>query len=45
MTVAVCFYNALLLESGRVFVLGVSHTKVQNMAQTVPRLYGVATIF
>lgn len=45
MTVAVCFYNALLLESGRVFVLGASYTKAQNMSQTIPRLYGVATRF
>lgn len=34
----VCFYNALLLESGRVFVLNPSHTKAQNMSQTIPRL-------
>lgn len=45
MTVAVCFYNAFLLESGRVFVLGASHTKAQNISQTIPRLYGVATRF
>lgn len=45
MTIEVCFYNALLLENGRVFVLGASHTKAQNMSQTIPRLYGVATRF
>lgn len=45
MTVAVCLYNALLLESGRVFVLGSSHTKAQNMSQSIPRLYGVAARF
>lgn len=45
MTELVCFYNALILESGRVFVLGASHTKSQNMSQTIPRLSGVATRF